>query len=221
MKVQSGFYTNIKVPAFKKRKDKQPQPQLFINKSKDDVISMEYSKPVTLKKALYDIISSPAINEGVVGEKDTIRLFLNDLSVDKKILNKKVVGLAGYGSSAAVFETADGKILKMTYGNHFPLNRPHEIFDVPVYASGRHGKTHFYVEEKLYQHCMPQYFVDTVRDMIVGAGYRPNDFFADDTHQIGLSKNGRLYLLDAECARYRSLLHAVVDKAKRFVLKRI
>lgn len=196
-------------------------PKLFIGKGQNNLTSMTYSKPVTLKKALYDIVSTSSLNEGIVGEKTVISNFITDLSSNKKLINKKVVGLVGYGSSAVAFETADGKVLKLTSGSHFPLNRPHEIFDVPLYASGKHGKTHFYLEEKLYQHSMPQYFVSTVKDMIVSTGYKASDFYSNDTHQIGIAKNGRVYLLDAECAKYKTLLHAAFDKAKKFIRKMI
>ena len=62
---------------------------------------------------------------------------------------------------------------------------------------------------------MPVYWVDTVKDMIKSDGYRAVDIYACDTHQIGVSKNGRVYLVDPESARYKTPVHAVVDKAQR------
>ena len=123
------------------------------------------------------------------------------------------------GSSAITFETPDGKVIKITDGNHFPLNRPHAVFDVPVYKKGHKGKTYYYIEEKLYQHAMPVFWVDSVRDMIRDKGYRPFDLYEYDTHQIGISKNGKIYLLDPECARYKTIFHALFDKTKHLLKK--
>lgn len=50
---------------------------------------MEYKKPVTLQRALYDIINEKELNDGVVGEKATIQRFLQDLKGDKKFSTEK------------------------------------------------------------------------------------------------------------------------------------
>lgn len=198
-------------------KNKSKSINFVYNSEVRCITGFEYRRPVKLKKALYDVISQKELKEGIVGEKVTIQRFLKDLQEKQvqKILERKVVSLRGYGSSAVAFETADGKIIKLTDGNHFPLNRPHAIFDVPVFKRGNSGRTYFYIEEKLYQHNMPVYWVDTVKDMIKSDGYRAVDIYDCDTHQIGVSKNGRVYLVDPECARYKTPVHAVVDKAQR------
>lgn len=224
MQVQSNFYVSFK----KKKKHNNLKhrangsPLLCIDKNNSDVVTLEYSKPVSLKKALYDIRNDFRINEGIVGYKEIVARFINDFSFDpknKKILKRKVTKLIGYGCSAAVFETADGKILKITDGNHIPMHRPHAEFDVPIFKQGKAGKTHFYLEEKLYQHNIPYYWVDIVKDMIKKAGYKPKDLYECDIHQIGISENGKIYLLDAECAVYKTLLHALCDKLKRLICK--
>ncbi len=195
--------------------------KLVYNSEMRYITGFEYRRPVKLKKALYDVISQKELKEGIVGEKVTIQRFLKDLQEKQvqKILERKVVSLRGYGSSAVAFETADGKIIKLTDGNHFPLNRPHAIFDVPVFKRGNSGSTYFYIEEKLYQHNMPLYWVETVKDMIKSDGYRAVDIYDCDTHQIGISQNGRVYLVDPECARYKTPVHAIVDKAQRALKK--
>lgn len=197
---------------------------LYRDAARGDVWTMDYSRPVSLKRALYNVRDDKNINEGIVGEKKIINRFISDLQSNKQtqgILHKKVIKLAGYGASAAVFETADGKIIKITDGNHIPMNRPSAVFDVPVFKKGKSGKTHFYVEEKLYQHAMPVIWLDQIKNMIKQAGYKPCDLYEYDTHQIGISKDGKLYLLDAECAKYKTIFHALVDKIKRQILKRI
>lgn len=184
-------------------------------------LSMEYRKPVTLKKALYDILRDKKIDRGVIGEKDVIYRFINDLRAQGDILKSKIIKLAGFGARAAVFETEDGQILKLTDGNHFSMKRPAKDFDLPILKSGHKGKTYYYIEEKLSRHDIPDYFVEEMRDMIKAAGLRPHDLYDGDTHQLGLCpKTGKLYLLDPECARYKTVFHALFDKAKRLV-KRI
>ncbi len=195
------------------------KPYIFEDETRGYIQSVEYNRPVTLKKALYDIKQSSQIDEGVAGDKPIVQRFIDDLNISGKILNKKIVKMLGSGSSAIAFETPDGKIIKITDGNHFPLNRPHAVFDVPVYKKGHKGKTYYYIEEKLYQHAMPVFWVDSVRDMIRDKGYRPFDLYEYDTHQIGISKNGQIYLLDPECARYKTVFHAMFDKTIRLMKK--
>ena len=214
MKINAG--TN----KYTKNRNISVNPRVFTDETRGDVQSVEYNRPVTLKKALYDIKQSSQIDEGVASDKSIVQRFIDDLNLSGKILNKKIIKMLGSGSSAITFETPDGKVIKITDGNHFPLNRPHAVFDVPVYKKGHKGKTYYYIEEKLYQHAMPVFWVDSVRDMIRDKGYRPFDLYEYDTHQIGISKNGQIYLLDPECARYKTVFHAMFDKTIR-LMKRI
>ena len=213
MKINAG--TN----KYTKNHNISANPRVFTDEARGYVQSVEYGRPVTLKKALYDIKQSSQIDEGVAGHKPIVQRFIDDLNLSGKILNKKIIKMLGSGSSAIAFETPDGKIIKITDGNHFPLNRPHALFDVPVYKKGHKGKTYYYIEEKLYQHAMPVFWVDSVRDMIRDKGYRPFDLSEYDTHQIGISKNGKIYLLDPECARYKTVFHALFDKTKHLLKK--
>ncbi len=213
MKINAG--TN----KYTKNRNISVNPRVFTDETRGDVQSVEYNRPVTLKKALYDIKQSSQIDEGVASDKPIVQRFIDDLNLSGKILNKKIIKMLGSGSSAITFETPDGKVIKITDGNHFPLNRPHAVFDVPVYKKGHKGKTYYYIEEKLYQHAMPVFWVDSVRDMIRDKGYRPFDLYEYDTHQIGISKNGKIYLLDPECARYKNIFHALFDKTKHLLKK--
>lgn len=166
-------------------------------------------KPNTLKSTLNNIKN----------ENSDIDIFIKAVSNDEKLSNIKIKNFLAQGSSAIVFETDDNKILKLTKGNHFPLNRPTEDFDVPIYEKGKIGKIHYYLEEKLYQHGLSEPFVETIKERIKNKGYRTFDIFDGDINQIGLSKDGKLYLLDPECAKYKTIFHAIFDKAKKFILK--
>lgn len=143
--------------------------------------------------------------------------FISGVAKDEKLASTKVKGYLATGASSIVFETEDGDVLKLTRGNHFPLNRPHESFDVPIKEQGRVGKIRYYVEEKLLQHGLSDGFVQIMKDRIRDAGYRCSDLGDGDIHQIGMSKKGELYLLDPECAKYKTIFHALFDKVKRFL----
>ncbi len=169
-----------------------------------------FNEPVTLKDALHKIKQKYPLYPDI---------FEKEISKDSALALQKVKTFLCSGASALVFETFDGRILKLTHGNHFPMNRPIESFDVPVYKKGRIGKVYYYIEEKLYQHGLSDGFTEIVKDMIRHEGYRTSDMYDGATHQIGISKDGRLYLLDPECARYKTIFHALLDKLKKFILK--
>ena len=78
---------------------------------------------------------------------------------------------------------------------------------------------YYYIEEKLYQHGLSPVFVQDIKDAIKQKGYKTFDFYDYDIHQIGISKEGKLYLLDSECARYKTIFHALFDKTKTFIKK--
>lgn len=163
-------------------------------------------KNISLIEALHEIKKSDSC--------EIFDIFIKETSKNIELSSQKICSYAGRGSTAAAFETQDGKILKLSIGNHFPMNRPHESFDVPLYKKGKIGKMHYYLEEKLYQHGLPAEFVDFVKQSIRQKGYKTFDFYDYDIHQIGISKEGKLYLLDPECAKYKTIFHAIFYKLK-------
>ena len=160
---------------------------------------------------LDDVLKIQQIN----GKKfDVSDVFVKNVRKNEELAQIPVINFVGNGSSAVAFETADGNVLKLSEGNHFPLFRPQEDFDVPIYKQGRAGKINYYIEEKLMQHGMTSGFVEIMRDMIKEKGYRPYDLGSWDIHQVGLSSAGKLYLIDPECARFKTIFHALWKKAK-------
>lgn len=176
--------------------------------------SSEYSEPKRLDEALLHCKSQDA--QGLCEQK-ILDEFVDQVGQDNNLASTKVKKYVTSGSSAVVFETVEGDVLKLTKGNHFPMNRPHESFDVPIIKQGRVGTMRYYIEEKLSQHGLSEGFVQTMKDKIKKAGYKCSDLGDYDVHQIGLSKNGELFLLDPECAKYKTIFHAIFDKAKRFL----
>ena len=167
------------------------------------------------KTMLLDMLHSIRKND----DSENLDIFIKEVSPNKDLASQEITGLAGRGSAALAFNLPDGKILKLSAGNHFPMNRPHESFDVPVYKKGKSGKMYYYIEEKLYQHGLSPVFVQDIKDAIKQKGYKTFDFYDYDIHQIGISKEGKLYLLDSECARYKTIFHALFDKTKTFIKK--
>lgn len=176
----------------------------------------EYPKAIPLQKAIQKL---QVAEEGTVPILESDDSFVKEIKKDKEISSIKVTKLIGKGSSSIAFETESGDIIKLTRGNHFPFNRPHEEFDVPVLKSGKIGKIRYYIEEKLYQHGLSDGFVAIVKAKIKEKGYKTYDFYDSDIHQIGISKDGKLYLLDPECARYKTIFHAIYSKAIKTISK--
>ena len=141
-------------------------------------------------------------------------IFLKEVSKNKKLASTPIENFIGKGSIAIAIETSDGKVLKLTEGNHYPFARPHEDFDVPVFEQGKIGKIHYYFEEKLIQHGMNDGFILIMRDMIKSKGYKAYDLGRNDLHQIGLSSKGTLHLIDPECAKFKTIFHALWKKTK-------
>ncbi len=177
-----------------------------------------YKKPIKISRALIAMQREEC--RGALNPKDEIySKFVKCISKNKELSGMRVSKFIGRGASAIVFETPDGKVLKLTNGNHFPLNRPQQEFDVPIHKKGKAGSVHYYLEEKMYSHGLGEGFVDIMRDMIRKAGFKPYDMYDSDYFQLGMSREGKLYLLDPECARYKTIFHAIWDKVKRFCKK--
>ena len=178
---------------------------------------IEYTQPTRLDKALKQLqTQNNALSEL---DKQELDAFVRNVAKNEELSSMKVSKYCTKGSLSMVFETPEGEILKLTQGNHFPMNRPVESFDVPIRKKGRAGKIHYYVEEKLYQNGLSKEFVEIIKDKIKEKGYRAFDLYDFDFHQIGFSKEGNLYLLDPECAKYKTIFHAAFDKLKKLFKK--
>lgn len=71
------------------------------------------------------------------------------LNLDVSILKtNKITRFLGSGTSAMCFELENGKVLKLTMTNHFPMERGIEDFDAPVFEKGISNNIHYYVQKK-------------------------------------------------------------------------
>ena len=203
-------------------KFQNPQPnftqnRLLVDDNCGAIYGVEFDKNLSLEDALKVVKDEEKINVGLAGDKKALSKMLLDVS---SYPNKEEFALVksqiNTGSSSIVFETVDGDVLKLTRGNHFPLNRPVESFDVPIDKKWEIGKTHIYKEEKLLTHSLCETFTGMVEELIKQSGYKVRDM--GGTHQVGISdKYGRVFLLDPECARYKTIFHAIFDKVIRFI----
>ena len=175
--------------------------------------TITYSQPQKLIK----VLKTQQEQKNLFEKNSKFDKLITKIKTNEELSNIEIIKELPKGSSALVFETADGNILKITKDNHFPQNRPHENFDVPIFKKGKIGGLYYYIEEKLYQHGLSEEFTRIIKDKIVEAGYKPFDIWDSDINQIGFSKDGKLYLLDPECARFKTPIHAFFKKLKNFL----
>ncbi len=181
-------------------------------------MTMEINKSETYQsgKPLINVLKERRTYEKEKGFiTDDLDLFIKEVNKNEKLSSVLIKRIAGNGSFAWAFETLDGDILKLSEGSHFPQGRPQECFDVPIKKQGKIGKMHYYLEEKLFQHNMPDYFVELIIEKIKNTGYKVYDLSKSDVHQIGMSESGELYLLDPECAKFKTIFHALFYKIKK------
>lgn len=169
-----------------------------------------YKKPVTLKRALYDIFETSSMNDGIMSEKEQIKQFITDLK-DEKIGQKKISKIIGAGSSSIAFETPMGDVLKISHQNPFVENRPIQDFDAKIFKKGKYKNSYYLLEEKLDK---VNFIEDDnpaiqVAEKIKEKGFKVHDLWDMQTWQVGRSKNGQLKLLDHECAQFKSKKHKI------------
>ena len=159
---------------------------------------------------------------------------VDDEFVENYVANKnlKIKSLLSMGCTALVFETADGRILKVSPYNHFPDGRKPDDFDLPAF-SGKSGYTHYYLQEKVSQENLSQSELREFVESIEKRGYYLHDYTikkvdsgnvieaAEEINpaQFGRAKNGKIYLIDPECATLsecKSMLGGLGKKLKRF-----
>lgn len=192
----------------------------IIKSGKNGFQQVEYKKPVTLKRALYDIFENKEINCGIMDEKQDVKQFLDDLK-ETKIGKRKIKRVIGSGSSSIAFETPMGDILKISHSNPFIKNRPVQDFDAEIYKRGKHDTSYYILEEKLdkVDFMEDDNPVADVVDKIEKKGFDVYDLWDVQTWQVGRSKDGELKLLDHECARYKSKFHRIKTVIKQFLGK--
>lgn len=180
--------------------------------------SMAYTQNRYLEKLLVGRLHPPEELQAV--HRDIIQV--------ENIKNLKIKSLLSMGRTALVFETADGRILKVSPYNHFPAGRKPDEFDLPAF-SGNSGYTHYYLQEKVSQENLSQAELKEFVDTIKQRGYYLKDYTIKKTSgdaiielgeeinpaQFGRAKNGKIYLIDPECATLKECKNMLGDLGKK------
>ena len=197
--------------------------------------NIDFKKPVTIANAIKTILKTQ--NKTI---KD--KMFMADYTDDKlldmyveinsveELKDLKVKKFIGMGEYALTFEVADGNIIKITNGNHFPCNRKSDFFDLPIIRHGQMGRIHYYIEEKVSQNDITDEEIEELITKIEQADYTIQDYLltkecADNKYghpfkkrQFGRTKDGKVYLIDPGCAiDEKPLITKLAQKIRQFL----
>lgn len=200
---------------------KKQMPDIVVSDTKQNIKydnefikSVEFSEPNRLDSAIFILKNNPKISDEIYLLNG--RVFKNlvllgkEISKNSELVDIKVKSLIGMGKNALVFETEDGKALKFSRENQFYNNREIQDFDIPVEKSGKvlpDGKFYYYLEEKATQGDIKKAEIKELLKQVKQLGYRLIDYRDEDLYcgkinflQFGRGKDGKVYLLDHECA---------------------
>jgi len=186
----------------------------------DDSYSFEelrFKKPLTLAQALDTVQNADdkyhLCNYGVVKSGFTLNEFKE--SFEMRFKNMKFTGFLGSGYSALALENQDGNIVKLCTDDHFAMRNKTEDFDAQVLRKGTIKKQYFYYIQKKYsKKGVTQHDVDLMEKKILSKGYIANDLYEG---QIGKDKDGKIYLIDPECAVDPAKKAEINEKTESFI----
>lgn len=168
-----------------------------------------FKKPIPLLQAMVVLARSEnkdlaEILNRKLFQKEMIAAFASEVMNIPEISDIKVKSLFGLGCFAMVFETEDGKILKILEGNHFPHNRKPDDFDAPIEKSGKGRYLYYYLEKKGNVDDVSGKEIEDLCKYIESKGYILKDVnYLDGAikkEQFAKFDDGKVYLLDPQCA---------------------
>lgn len=179
----------------------------------------DFSRPKNLKDALKAI---KYVNEkyklseyGVATYDYTYKNY--ERAFAKKFDNMKFIRYLGSGNTAMALENTEGKVLKLSARNQFGFDRKPEKFDARVYENGTtEDGYYYYIQEKCDRSRIKQEHIDKISQMIEDSGYNPFDMSED---QIGIAGDGKVYLIDPECARDDEAIELMEKRYIQWVLE--
>ena len=168
--------------------------------SNGDLSVINYYPDVALSGAIMDILRDGILLEELskikINPKQELKKLEQEILKSKDIREVKVKSLIGYGYRALVFETEDGKVIKITHGDHFNGRKPAD-FDLPIIQSGKLTSHDNLTQSELSD------FIKKIKK----SGYRLTDYRVDglpfgeiSAEQFGRLQNGKIYLIDPESA---------------------
>lgn len=168
-----------------------------------------FKKPIPLELAMVALVRS---NNKVLEEtmhrklfnKEILTGFVSEVMNIPEISDIKVKNLFAIGCFALVFETEDGKILKILEVDHFPFKRKPDDFDAPIEKSGKGRYLHYYLEKKGNVDDVSEDEIKNLCNYIESKGYILKDVkYLDGTtkkEQFARFDDGKVYLIDPQCA---------------------
>lgn len=180
---------------------------------------LEFEKPLSLSEALKCVKEAQdeykLCNYGLAQYGYVYNTF--DEAFSHKFKDMKFKRFLGAGNTAMAFENADGKVLKLSDKNQFVFREGPEDFDAKIYSKGSIKRIYFYyLQEKCSQEGITPRHVEQMEKMIAKKGYEPFDM---SEMQLGFDKNGKLCLLDPECARDEEKYRDVAQQNAQWMQK--
>lgn len=167
----------------------------------ENFCDLEFDKPLNLKEALKKI-------KGLQEDYKIYRYGLCtygyifksfDEAFSLRFKEMKFTKFLGAGNNALALENEDGQVLKLSERDTFVFRDGPEDFDARIFKKGNVGKNYFYyLQEKCSQEGITPEHVEQIEKRIAKKGYKPFDM---SEMQIGFDKNGKVCLIDPECAR--------------------
>ena len=159
-----------------------------------------FDKPVNLHKA-FQLVRNAQDKYNICygGKKANERLNrLEESEFINKFKGKKFTKFVGAGSKISAFELENGNVLKLSEKPHFALRDNVEDFDAPILESGNYdGKYFYYIQKRCDKSNITLKDVENFEKIIKSYGYNVTDM---GLGQIGRGEDGKLYLIDYECA---------------------
>ena len=163
---------------------------------------MDFKKPLSLSDSIE--ITQNATKEynmqqyGLINDNKAIDLLKYSFAPEFKYM--KFTKYLGSGRNVIVFENENGNAVKLCTRNHFAFRDTNRLedFDAPVLKKGRVNNFSYYIQEKCSKEDIEKKHIFLMEKMMKDKGYMVFDLCES---QLGFGKNGKLYLLDAECAR--------------------
>lgn len=230
----SGLYNQIAHPDFEPIYDsfKLSVEKALNFDSYGNLTFVNYYPSVILTGVIMDILRDKMLLKELAKTKINPKLELlkleQEILKNKNIGDKKIKSLIGYGKSALVFETDNGEIIKITRGDHFNGREPAD-FDLPIIKSGKitdDGKFYYYIEDKVSQDKLTQAELHKFVKHIKNSGFYLRDYREEglpfgniNCTQFGKDANGKIYLIDPECAEKINPDESLIDKIQRFIFK--
>lgn len=173
---------------------------IYYNKQDNSFSHLSFDKPMSLSEAM-NVIKKACDEHDICRcgiAKDEFKLLAFAEAFSPRFANMKFTKFLGSGRSALALENENGHVVKLCDNDHFLLRKGEEDFDAHVFRKGNIRRRYFYyIQEKCTNNGITEKHVDEMECKILKKGYIVDDLYIG---QIGFNKDGKLCLVDPECA---------------------